>query len=52
MLLNELAKTQEDPKVEQAWDAWDEQIEADLQAGKLDSMIIAAKGEAASAEAF
>ena len=30
---------------EQAWAAWDAQIEADLKAGKLDALIEAARDE-------
>ena len=30
---------------EQAWDAWDAQIEADLKAGKLDELIEAARDD-------
>ena len=37
---------------EQAWDAWDAQIEADLKAGKLDALIEAARDEAADADAL
>lgn len=53
MRLNELSPLPAEPKVEQAaWDAWDLQIAADLQAGKLDAQIEAARNEAEGAEAL
>lgn len=38
--------------VDQAWDAWDKQIAADIAAGKLDAFIEEATQEAESAEAI
>ena len=53
MRLNELSTQQKtNPQAEQAWDAWDRQIEADLTEGKLDAAIEAAAEEAESAEAL
>lgn len=48
MKLNELStQSAVDIQTEAAWDAWDSQIEADLRAGKLDTVIDAAVQEQA-----
>ncbi len=52
MRLNELSPQPVDSKVEQAWDAWDRQIAADLKDGKLDPLIEAARNEVEGAEAL
>lgn len=52
MRLIELSPLPADSKVEQAWDAWDQQIAADLQDGKLGAQIEAARNEAEGAEAL
>lgn len=50
MRLSELNTQKIDAKAEQAWDDWDREIEADLQAGKLDHVIEEAAAEAKTAE--
>jgi hypothetical protein len=53
MRLNELVnQRQADAQAEQAWDAWDDEIARDLQAGALDKQIAQAQAEADKAEAL